>query len=146
MSGDGVSLVNISHPRPVWWRRMLALVMPRPDIDPASLVSVTVQIPDPPEPIALINKLLVIGALEHGDPLPRWMYDESGSWAAKFSRMCNDAACALDESERQFQAKVAENGRLLEGLLYVLQDESDGTPRASSACREYIKTILADMI
>lgn len=95
---DGVSLRSASHPRPSWWRRLVRLVLPRQsDIDPASLMQVVIQIPDPPEPATLVGKLRAIGALRHGDLLPRWMYDEEGSWAPKFSKMCNDAADEIEQ-------------------------------------------------
>ena len=133
---DGVSLRSASHPRLSWWRRLVGLVLPRqPDIDPASLVRVVIQIPDPPEPPTLVGKLRAIGSLQQGDPLPHWMYDEINSWASKFSSMCNDAADEIGLAEQETSA-------LREVLLYVLEDEPNGVPRASSSCRDHIRKVL----
>lgn len=97
--GSG-SCHSVPHPRPVWWRRVLAMIMPRPDIDPASLVTVVVKIPDPPEPQSLVGKLRAIAALKPGDPLPHWLYGENNNWAVKFSAMCNEAADDLEQRRR----------------------------------------------
>lgn len=44
---DGVALVSVSHPTPPWWKRVWFWLR-RPSIDPASLETMEIEIPERP--------------------------------------------------------------------------------------------------
>lgn len=138
MRDNGISLRSTAHPRPALWKRIWSWMGPRPTINPAALTQVEgagfrpspsgLRITETPEPSTLIDKLRYVGAMNHGSFFPSWMIDENGSWGPKLSKICNDAATRIEQLEG--------------GLQYVLEDESNGAPRATSTCREHVSITL----
>ena len=54
----------------------------------------------------IIEKLMELANLKNGDPLPLWLYDDSGSWAEGMSEVLREAI-----EEMEALRKIAEAHR-----------------------------------
>jgi hypothetical protein len=141
---DGVSLRSVSHPRASWWR---CLFFWRSHLRPSSIVSAELEEASLVSPFptglrsssftreaiaeepSLLERLRQVGNFQVGQAPPDWLNAING-WGPPLSKMANEAAGRIE--------------RLEEVLRYVLEDEPNLTPRATSSCRDHVLSVLEE--